>query len=127
MFTFCRDAWGKKRGKTRLEGKRRGKTRLQGTKRGKTRLQGSAGAGTDEILFRLVPVPGHGARVLPLELVAVPGHGAQISAQAPTKTYVQTGARARAPSLNRALLRRFASNQSRLLSECLISKQKRYN
>ena len=26
--------------------------------------------GTHEYLFRLVPVPGHGARVLPLELVA---------------------------------------------------------
>ena len=46
--------------------------------------------GTDENLFRLVPVPGHGARVLPLELV--PGHGAQISARSPTKGYVQTGA-----------------------------------
>ena len=34
--------------------------------------------GTDENLFRLVPVLGHGARVLPLELVSVPGHGAQI-------------------------------------------------
>ena len=39
----------------------------------------------------LVPVPGYGARVPPLELVPVPGHGAQISAQAPTKGYVQTG------------------------------------
>ena len=74
MFTFCRDPWGKKRGKTRLEGK----------KRGKTRLQGSAAAGTDEILFRLVP-----------------GNGAQFGAQAPTKTDVQTGAGARASSLNR--------------------------
>ena len=36
------------------------------------------------------------ARILPLELVPVPGHGAQISARAPTKGYVQTGARARA-------------------------------
>ena len=36
--------------------------------------------GTDENLFRLVPVP-------------VLGHGAQISACAPTKGYVQTGAR----------------------------------
>ena len=48
-------------------------------------------------MFRLVPVPGHGPRVLPLELVPVLGHGAQISAQAPAKNYVQTGARARAP------------------------------
>ena len=69
-------------------------------------------AGTDEILFRLVPVLGHGARVLPLELVPVsghgarvlplelepvPGHGAQICARAPTKGCVQTGVRARAP------------------------------
>ena len=52
---------------------------------------------TDENLFRLVPVSGHGSRVLPLELVPVPRHGAQISALAPTKGYVQTGARARAP------------------------------
>ena len=51
-------------------------------------------AGTGENLFRLVPVLGHGARVLPLELVLLPGHGAQISARAPTKGYVQTGARA---------------------------------
>ena len=43
----------------------------------------------DENLFRLVPVLGHGARVLPLELVAVPGDGAQISAREPTKGYVQ--------------------------------------
>ena len=34
--------------------------------------------GTDENLFRLVPVP---------------GHGAQISARTSTKGYVQTGAR----------------------------------
>ena len=34
--------------------------------------------GTDENLFRLVSVPGHGARVLPLELVPVPGHGARV-------------------------------------------------
>ena len=33
--------------------------------------------GTGENLFRIVPMPGHGARVLPLELVPVPGHGAQ--------------------------------------------------
>ena len=39
--------------------------------------------GTDENLFRLVPVPGHGARVLPLKLVPLPGH----SAWAPTKGY----------------------------------------
>ena len=30
-----------------------------------------------ENLSRLVPVPRHGARVLPLKLVPVPGHGAQ--------------------------------------------------
>ena len=42
-------------------------------------------AGTDENLFRLVPV--HGGRELPLELVAVPGHGAQICARAQTKGY----------------------------------------
>ena len=29
-------------------------------------------AGTDENLFRSVPVPGHGARVLPVELVPLP-------------------------------------------------------
>ena len=29
--------------------------------------------GTDENLFRLVPVPGHGARVLPLEYCLCPG------------------------------------------------------
>ena len=48
--------------------------------------------GTDENLFRLVPVLRHGARVLPLELVPVPGHGAQISARIPAYGYVQTGA-----------------------------------
>ena len=53
--------------------------------------------GTDESLFRLVAVPGHGARVLPLELVPMSGHSAQISARAPTKGHVQTGARAREP------------------------------
>ena len=51
--------------------------------------------GTDENLFRLVPVLGHGARVLPLELVPA-------SARAPTKGYVQTDAHAQGPSLNRA-------------------------
>ena len=35
-------------------------------------------AGTDENLFRLVPVLGHGARVVPLELVPVLGHGARV-------------------------------------------------
>ena len=39
--------------------------------------------GTYENLFRLVPVNGHGARVLPLALVS--GHGAQISARVPKK------------------------------------------
>ena len=53
--------------------------------------------GTDENLFRLVPMPEHGVRVLPLELVPVPRHGAQISARAPTEGYFQTGARARWP------------------------------
>ena len=54
---------------------------------------------TDENLIRLVPVFGHGARVLPLELLPVPGHGAQICARTPTKGYVQTGT---ATSLSRA-------------------------
>ena len=53
--------------------------------------------GTDKILFTLVPVPRNGARVLPLEAVPVPGHGAQIFAWAPTKSSVQTSARAREP------------------------------
>ena len=35
-------------------------------------------AGTEENLFRLVPVFGHGARLLPHELVLVPGHGVQV-------------------------------------------------
>ena len=51
-------------------------------------------AGTDENLFRLVPVLGHGDRVLPLELVP----GAQISVLAPPKGYVQTGVRDRPSS-----------------------------
>ena len=52
--------------------------------------------GTDKILFTPVPVPRNGARVLPLrEVVPVPGHGAQIFARAPTKSSVQTSARAR--------------------------------
>ena len=54
-------------------------------------------SGTDENLFKSVPEPRHGARVLPLELVPVPGHDYQITVQAPTKGYVQTGARALAP------------------------------
>ena len=49
--------------------------------------------GADENLFRLVPMLGHGARVLPRE--KVPGQGAQFCGRAPTKGYVQTGARAR--------------------------------
>ena len=53
--------------------------------------------GTDKILFRPVTMPTNGARVLPLEAVAVPGHGAQIFARAPTKSFVQTSARAREP------------------------------
>ena len=45
-------------------------------------------ADTDENLqFRLVPVLGHGARLLPLELVPVPGYGAQICTRAPTKSF----------------------------------------
>ena len=66
--------------------------------------------GTDKILFRPVPMPMYGAQVLPLEVVSVPrygvqvlplevvsvpGHGAQIFARAPTKSSVQTSARAR--------------------------------
>ena len=50
--------------------------------------------GTDKILFTPVPMPRNGARVQPLKVV--PGHGAQIFAQAPTKSFVQTSARARA-------------------------------
>ena len=62
--------------------------------------------GTDENLFRLRAMVGHGAQVLPPELVAVPRHGAQICGQAATKGYVQTGpcAGALAPSLNGTLL-----------------------
>ena len=52
---------------------------------------------TDKILFTPVPVPRNGARVLPLEVVPVPGHGAQIFARTPTKSSVQTSARAREP------------------------------
>ena len=44
--------------------------------------------GTDKMLFRPVPVPRNGARVLPLEAVPVPGHGAQNFARAPTKSSV---------------------------------------
>ena len=54
------------------------------------------GHGARVLPLELVPVPGHGARVLPLELVPVPEHGAQISAGAPTKGCVHTGASARA-------------------------------
>ena len=53
--------------------------------------------GTDKILFRPVPVPRNGARVLPLEAVPVPGHGAQVFARAVTKSSVQTSARTREP------------------------------
>ena len=55
--------------------------------------------GTDKILFTQVPVPRNGARVLPLEVVPMPGHGAQIFARAPTKSSVQTSARAREPGM----------------------------
>ena len=47
-------------------------------------------AGTEKKLLRLLPVFGHGARVLP------PGASTEICARAPTKCYVQTAARARA-------------------------------
>ena len=50
------------------------------------------GHGARVLPLELVPVPGQGAQVLPLELVPVPGHGAEISARAPTKGYVHTGA-----------------------------------
>ena len=74
--------------------------------------------GTDENLFRLVPVlglqmlgckrPRARARCPSTtsgpEPEPVPGHGVQICARAPTKGYAQTGARARAPSLNGALV-----------------------
>ena len=53
--------------------------------------------GTDKILFTPVPVPRNGARVLPLEVVPVPGHGDQIFVREPTKSSVQTNARAREP------------------------------
>ena len=69
--------------------------------------------GTDENLFRLVSVPGHGARVLPLELVSVPGPGAQISARATTKGYVQTGACARAPGTGTKSEQGFSLRQKR--------------
>ena len=49
--------------------------------------------GTEENLFRLVPVPRHCARVLPLELVPVPGHGAQITARTPAKARSEQGQR----------------------------------
>ena len=61
--------------------------------------------GTDENLFRLVPVFGRDAWVLPLELVPMPWHCPQICARAPTKGYVQPGVSAWAPSLNGALHR----------------------
>ena len=61
-----------------------------GEKGGKTRLQGSAGAGTDEILFR----PGAQARC------PSTSSGVAKFVLGTDKTYVQTGARA--PSLNRA-------------------------
>ena len=62
--------------------------------------------GTDKILFRPVPVPRNGARVLPLEAVPVPGHDAQIFARAQTKSLFRLvlvpGNREPAPSLNGA-------------------------
>ena len=53
--------------------------------------------GTDKIPSRPVAVSKNGARVLPLEEVPVPGHGAEMFARAPTKSSVQTSARAREP------------------------------
>ena len=50
-----------------------------------------------KLLFTQVPVPRNGARVLPLKVVPMPGHGAQIFAWEPTKSSVQTIARAREP------------------------------
>ena len=63
-----------------------GKFRVSST----TACEKTNAEGNDENLSRLVPVPRHGARVLPLELVA--GHGAKISVRVPTKGYVRTGA-----------------------------------
>ena len=54
-----------------------------------------ASTGTDKNLFRLVPVPGHSARVVLLELVLVPGHGSQVRACCP-RTTSGTSALARA-------------------------------
>ena len=52
------------------------------------------------------------SRVLLLELVPVPGHGAQISARAPTKTYVKTGTHARGTKSEQGLIpRNFLSVQ----------------
>ena len=61
-----------------------------------TASRGSMGksAGNDESVFRQVPVPGKGARVLPLEVVPVV---LNFFARAPTKRYVQTSARSREP------------------------------
>ena len=50
---------------------------------------------------KLVIVIGHQQKAM-FRLVPMPGHGAPISARAPTKGYVQTPARPRPPSLNRA-------------------------
>ena len=51
-------------------------------------------AGSDESLFRQVPVPGNCARVLPLKVVPVPG---QVLRYLMRHQHVQTGARAREP------------------------------
>ena len=63
-------------------------------------------AGTEENLFRLVPVLGHGARVLHLELVLLPGHGAQFvlghQQKAMFRLVFVPGHCGRAPSLNGA-------------------------
>ena len=53
--------------------------------------------GTDKVLFRPVPTPRNGARVLLLEVVSVPGHADQIFARAAKKSHVQISASAREP------------------------------
>ena len=74
--------------------------------------------GTDENLFRLVPVPWHGAHVLTLELVPMPGHDAQINARAPTKGYVQTGTRTRCPSKGTKSERGVTYNLLKVMDSC---------
>ena len=66
------------------------------------------GVRTDKILFRPVPVPRNGARVLPLELVPVPGTMPKFLLRHRQNTMFRLGAvpenRAWAPSLNGALV-----------------------